>query len=59
MANTEEGTIDKSFIPAQRLGTEFDMGGTILYLSSRAGGFLNGLLLLIDGGALTQRPSTY
>ncbi|KAK0714181.1 hypothetical protein B0T26DRAFT_719775 [Lasiosphaeria miniovina] len=53
---TEELT-DQKFIPARRFGTEEDMAGTILYLASRAGGFCNGTLLVMDGGRLSQTPS--
>lgn len=43
----EEGSFDKSYIPAERTGTEEDMAGTILYIASRAGAYLNGNILVI------------
>lgn len=43
----DEGAFDKSFIPAERTGDDEDMAGTILYLASRAGAYLNGNILLI------------
>lgn len=52
----EEGAFEKSYIPAGRTGKEEEMGGTILYMTSRAGGYLNGTILLIDGGRLNVLP---
>lgn len=43
----DEGSFDKSYIPAQRTGDEEDMAGTILYIASRAGAYLNGNILVI------------
>lgn len=56
---TKDGAFDQSYIPATRAGSEEDMAGTALYLASRAGAYLNGLSLVIDGGRLTVLPSTY
>jgi NAD(P)-dependent dehydrogenase (short-subunit alcohol dehydrogenase family) len=53
------GTVPKTLIPEQRFGTEQEMGGTIVYLASPAGGYCNGLVMVIDGGYLTNHPSTY
>lgn len=55
----EEGTFDKTFIPAERTGDEQDMAGTILYLASRAGAYVNGNILVVDGGRLCILPSSY
>jgi len=49
--------IDK--IPLERVGTEEEMAGTILYLTSQAGGYCNGNMLITDGGRLSMLPSTY
>ena len=46
-------------LPAGRIGTEEDMEGTILYMASRAGAYLNGKIMLIDGGRLSMLPSAY
>lgn len=46
-------------IPMQRVGTEEDMAGLILYLVSRAGAYVTGTVMLSDGGRLATRPSTY
>lgn len=51
--------MSKTEIPAERTGSDEDMAGTVLYLASRAGAYLNGLSLLIDGGRLSVLPSTY
>lgn len=56
---TKEGAFPKSFIPLQKTGDEQDMAGTILYLASRSGAYLNGLILVIDGGRLTILPGSY
>ena len=47
------------FVPARKFGGEEEMGGTVLYLASRAGSFCNGMVLLNDGGRLAVTQSTY
>ena len=37
-------------IPAARVGTPEDVAGTALYLASRAGAFVNGATITVDGG---------
>lgn len=56
---TSENSFPKSYIPATRGGTEEDMAGAVLYLTSHAGAFLNGNVLLTDGGRLAVMPGTY
>ncbi|KAI0754592.1 NAD-P-binding protein [Daedaleopsis nitida] len=46
-------------VPLHRAGTVDDMGGLILFLSSRAGAYVNGTVQLIDGGRLLLYPSSY
>ncbi|KAI0102273.1 short chain dehydrogenase [Nemania sp. FL0031] len=53
------GPIVKSQVPLERVGDEQDMGGAILYLASRAGAYLNGAVIVTDGGRLTTFPSTF
>jgi NAD(P)-dependent dehydrogenase (short-subunit alcohol dehydrogenase family) len=45
--------------PSERTGSEEDFAGTILFMASKAGAYLNGETLLTDGGRLAQVPSTY
>jgi len=35
-----------------------EMAGTVVYLASRAGGYVNGQEIVIDGGYLAVNPST-
>ena len=51
--------LPKEFIPATRYGDVKDMAGAILFLTSRAGGYVNGNILVIDGGRLAVLPSSY
>lgn len=44
----------RSLVPQQRFGIEEEFAGTILYLSSKAGGYCNGSVLVIDGGFLAN-----
>ena len=53
------GVLPRDFIPAERVGTDEDMAGSILYLTSRAGAFCNGNVLVIDGGTVSLLPATY
>ncbi|KAI9702767.1 MAG: hypothetical protein M1836_007981 [Candelina mexicana] len=52
-------TVSKETIPAERLGTEEDMAGTILYLTSKAGAYCNGNVIITDGGRLCITPVSY
>lgn len=56
---TGGGTIslDKNIVPLGRMGDEVDMAGQILYLASRAGAYLNGNTIVVDGGRLGTFPS--
>lgn len=47
------------FIPGRRFGGIEEMGGTVLYLASRAGAYCNGLMLLLDGGRMSVMLSEY
>ncbi|KAL8686039.1 MAG: hypothetical protein Q9224_005573 [Gallowayella concinna] len=53
------GVFPKEKIPAERVGSEDDMAGSILYMTSRAGAYLNGNVIVTDGGRLSVMPSTY
>ena len=58
-AATPDGAFPTSDIPAGRPGDEQDMAGAILFLASRAGAYVNGNVLVTDGGRLGVMPSTY
>ena len=40
--------------PAERTGSEQDFAGTVLFMASRAGAYLNGETLVSDGGRMSQ-----
>jgi NAD(P)-dependent dehydrogenase (short-subunit alcohol dehydrogenase family) len=54
-----DGVFPKNKIPLERVGTEEDMAGAILFLTSRAGAYVTGNVLLTDGGRLSNLPSSY
>lgn len=45
--------------PAERTGSEEDFAGTVMFMVSKAGAYLNGECLVSDGGRLSQLPATY
>ncbi len=42
----------ESTLPSGRLGTPEDIAGAVIYLSSRAGAFVTGAVIPVDGGSL-------
>lgn len=54
-----EGEFPTSMIPLGRAGSEQDFAGVIIWLTSASSGFLNGNIVLTDGGRIAQVPSTY
>jgi len=52
-------TVPSTLIPAKRTGDEQDMAGLVLFLTSRAGAYINGTIQIPDGGRLALFPSTY
>jgi NAD(P)-dependent dehydrogenase (short-subunit alcohol dehydrogenase family) len=48
-----------NLVPAGRQGTYEEISGTILYLVGKGGAYTNGNVQVVDGGRLTQMPSTY
>lgn len=54
-----DGVFPRTAIPLERVGTEEDMAGAILFLTSRAGAYVTGNVLIIDGGRLSLNPATY
>ncbi|KAH7319573.1 dehydrogenase with different specificitie [Stachybotrys elegans] len=55
----EEGAFARSFLPAERAGSHNDIAGVLLYLASKAGAYVNGSIMLVDGGKMATVPSTY
>jgi len=51
--------LEQAFVPAERPGNEEDIAGTILYMVSKAGAYLNGSVVVVDGGRLGTLTSTY
>ncbi|KAF7889324.1 uncharacterized protein EAF01_010817 [Botrytis porri] len=54
-----DGVFAKDQIPLQRAGTEEDMAGCILFLTSRAGAYCTHAVIVVDGGRLSVMPSTW
>jgi NAD(P)-dependent dehydrogenase (short-subunit alcohol dehydrogenase family) len=53
------GEMDKNIVPAGRAGREEDIAGAVLWMASRAGSYLNGSVVVVDGGRLGMLTSTY
>ncbi|KAF8858433.1 putative Rhamnolipids biosynthesis 3-oxoacyl-reductase [Acephala macrosclerotiorum] len=56
---TKEGGLDRKITPLERSGKEEDMAGTAIYLMSRGGAYLDGCIVVPDGGRLGELPATY
>ncbi|KAF2172798.1 hypothetical protein M409DRAFT_49326 [Zasmidium cellare ATCC 36951] len=54
-----EGAFPKSFVPAERLGATSDMAGFVLYAAGQAGAYLNGNIMVLDGGRMSLMPTSY
>ncbi|KAK5994943.1 Short-chain dehydrogenase/reductase SAT3 [Cladobotryum mycophilum] len=54
-----EGSFPSDFIPLTRAGAPEDIAGIILWMAGAAGGYLNGTVVVSDGGRLGAFPSTY
>jgi len=51
------GEIIKSVVPLHRIGTPEDVAGTTLFLASRAGAYVTGATIAVDGGSLVTMQS--
>lgn len=56
---SDEGALERSIIPAQRTGKAGDVVGTVLYMASQAGAYLNGNITVLDGGRIALLPASY
>jgi len=46
----DHGDVVSRVIPARRIGTTEDMAGAAIYLASRAGDYVLGSTIIVDGG---------
>jgi NAD(P)-dependent dehydrogenase (short-subunit alcohol dehydrogenase family) len=53
------GMFAKEVVPAERPGREEDVAGAVLYMAGMAGAYLNGSVVVVDGGRLSTLTSTY
>jgi NAD(P)-dependent dehydrogenase (short-subunit alcohol dehydrogenase family) len=51
--------IPQSEIPLGTVGDEEDMAAAILYLAGKGGKYLNGNVVVVDGGRLGIGPAVY
>lgn len=58
-ATSADNSVSTAMVPLGRMGDSEDMGGTLLYLASRAGAYCNGSHIIVDGGRLGTFPSTF
>ena len=56
---SQSGTFPASEIPIGRIGNAQDMGGLVLFLVSKAGGYVSGGVHVTDGGRLGLFASTF
>jgi NAD(P)-dependent dehydrogenase (short-subunit alcohol dehydrogenase family) len=54
-----DGNFTRDQIPLERVGTEEDMAGVILFMASRAGAYCTGNVMVVDGGRMSLMPSSY
>ena len=56
---TVEGGVSAKISPLERIGSAEDINGLILFMISRAGGYLSGSVQITDGGTLSVLPASY
>jgi len=54
-----DGSFPRELIPATRAGSEEDIGGLIVWLASNSGGYINGNIVVTDGGRISVVPAVY
>lgn len=57
--STSDNSMPRELIPLGRAGSEQDFAGMIIWLASNSGGFLNGNIVVTDGGRISTIPATY
>jgi len=57
-AARDHGDAIAQFIPAKRIGTTEDMAGAAIYLASRAGDYVVGSTVIVDGGVTYGRSGS-
>ena len=55
-AAVERPDLLEAFVPAARVGRPSDIAGTCVYMASRAGDYLLGVVLAVDGGVTQALP---
>jgi len=55
----DQGEKSAAGIPNRRVGDAFDMGGSAVYLASRAGNYTVGETLTVDGGIVNALLPTH
>ncbi|KAJ5973471.1 Short-chain dehydrogenase/reductase SAT3 [Penicillium waksmanii] len=58
-SGVNEGSFPREMIPIRRSGSEEDFAGLIVWMASASGGYLNGAIMLTDGGRVSVVPNTY
>ncbi|CAG8052989.1 unnamed protein product [Penicillium olsonii] len=54
-----EGSFPREMIPATRSGSEEDIAGLVIWLASNSGGYINGNIVITDGGRISVVPAVY
>ncbi|OOQ89413.1 short chain dehydrogenase/reductase family [Penicillium brasilianum] len=54
-----EGSFPSDMIPLTRGGSQEDLAGLVLWLASNSGGYVNGTIMITDGGRVSAIPATY
>jgi NAD(P)-dependent dehydrogenase (short-subunit alcohol dehydrogenase family) len=54
-----DGSFPRERIPLTRGGSEEDIAGLILWLASASGGYMNGSIIVSDGGRTAVHPASY